>query len=77
MGVVTTCTTSSTAAGGSLGLRALHRRREAGFQNDHPKIRALGRRAFGREIGAVCVAPAGFLKPLDSELFELVFGDHF
>ena len=43
VGVVTTCTTSSTAAGGSLGLSRRTAVGESPFQNDRSKIRPLRR----------------------------------
>ncbi len=43
---------------------------------DVPSVLPLRRHPFRRDLRSVDVIPDRVLKPLDRELFELVFGDH-
>jgi len=54
-----------------------HRLRQSPFQNHSPEILPLRCLALRRNHLPVHVAPPRILEPLDRELLELVFGDHF
>jgi hypothetical protein len=43
---------------------------------DVPSVLPLRRHAFRRDHRAMDAIPPRILKPLDGELFKLVFGDH-